>query len=702
MADPQCGNVLCIVDGLSECLDRVAFINSMARFYSERETDETKGGLLKIIATTQVVLEPSSAPSKRLEQVKMKSMILAPKRDHRLFIKTRVEQISSIRGFSQNVQTQLINHLIYIKNATFLSISLVLDWLENSTGNEPERLLQSMNLADADESISDVYEMSLGRCPDRPTTQRLLHMVLAAAEPLTLEEINMAMRVTCGAQPTHQNPEAVSAEMIKLYCGPLLRVVDSRVIFSHQTAREFLIEPAHATSSGQWKHSLNVVESNKVLADICVSYLSRLDFSNNLLVINRDASGSNIEQKPKHGLLEYAAKHWAEHFVDADEPPSLVDSAVSLCDPSSDGFKTWFQVYWTCAYPTFSLPHGITNLMVDSHFGHVSVLERRKKTKNGSFDVNAKDDRGWTAMHWAAQSGKLEIVESLLELNPDLSAETKEKRTAIEFAAGKGYEPIVQILLDKANKEPASLIPPNLRRRSSTFMPTSGVDKVRSLMLLNAAYEGNEALVRRLLEQSTRPNQTDSRGFTPLHKAASQNNFSIVRLLLEKGRADIDRRADGGETALALASQKGHEATVKLLLGRGANTESYDSKNIFSGAAESVRGLLLKPPIVRGPSLVPRPPSPPPLIPDTFQNKEKSHPSHDFHATILDLWFQDHEERSQFAHPTVHDLLYSKGPNAIMAPLLQGATPTTPTFRWLHLPANNVSIRCFPPRIRQS
>ena len=698
------------------------FINSMARFYSDREADETKGSLLKIIATTRIELKPSSASLKRLEKIKMKSIVLASEKDHCLFIEARVQRISLVRGFSKKVQAKLINDLLSTQEGTFLAISLVLDWLEHSPVDSNDNPLQSLNISDTVNTVSDVYEISLSHCPDNRITKRLLHIVAAAAEPLTLEEIDVAMAVQCSAEPNNKYEEVVTVETIKRHCGILLRIVDTRVVFVHQTAKEFLIKPAHdeIVSFRKWKYVLDPVESNKVLAEICVSFLSKPNFNTNSLVVGQDVSRSNIELRIKdytsrHVLLEYAAKHWAEHFMAANEPLSLVELVASLCDPPSDRFRTWFQVYWNSAHPPTLPPGGITNLMVDSHFGHLSVLNWRQK---GSFDVRAKDERGWTALHWAAQAGNFEVVEAILELNPDLDAQTHgQQRTAMDLAAGSGYESIVQLLLDSMTRNPittarvisnASAKPgtpsrasPQTRRLVKS-LPTTGIEGVRSLILIGAAQEGNEVLVRKLLDQGVRSNQTNDRGLTALHVAAYHNHVSIVQILLEKGRADIDRRSDSGETALALASAKGHKTVVQLLLSRGANTGSHDlgGNTPFSLADESVKGLLERPPIVRGPSLVPRPLSPPPLIPEFWQAKDKTHPTHDFRATILDLWSPDaseenfHEERSQFANPTVHNLLYGEGPNAIMAPLCQGPTPTTPTFRWLHLPANNVSTLC--------
>lgn len=726
-ADPACGkNVICIIDGLSECQEdaQVPFINAIARLYSEREARGTKEGLLKIIATTRFPLEPSSAGTRRLKQTTMKSIILSPEKAHSQYIR-------NMKGLSENVRSKLMSDLTGAVDGTFLFISLFLDLIKSFAFDDNEALKCLDSLRTANDALANIYKTSLARTPDlsRTTTDRLLRIVCAASEPLTLEEINMAMRVKCGAEANDQYPAAITAETLKSHCGILLRLVDSKVIFVHQTAREFLIksDQAEAINSEQWEHTLNPVDSNKLLAEICVSFLLKLDSGKDPLEIPSDGDDLLIEHKikeytAKYPLLEYAAKHWAEHFsFSVAEPPDqqLVDSVIQLCDTSSNAFGIWFQVYWALTYPPFSPPKGITSVMVDCHFGNNYVLDQR--IKKSPIDIKPADERGYTALHWAAQSGKCDIVQTVLSLNPDLDAKTKEKRTALDLAAGRGHEKVVQLILSRILDQTDQNSPnaTNIKcKGSSTTTNTSvlqreplqnrrtslspmGIEGVRTLMLIEAAQDGREDLVKTYLDQGTNSNQTNDDGSTALHLAASKDHPSIVRLLLEKGRADIDRRNKAGETALALASAKGYKAVVELLLYRGANTGgvNLEGNTLFSYADESVKGLLERPPIVRGPSVVPRARSPPPLIPYARQGKEASHPSHHFRATVLDLWFPDtqeedfHEERSQFATPTVHNLLYGEGPNSIMLPL-QGDMPKNKpaTFRWLHLPANNVSI----------
>src|SRR5271170_3505133 len=74
-----------------------------------------------------------------------------------------------------------------------------------------------------------------------------------------------------------------------------------------------------------------------------------------------------------------------------------------------------------------------------------------------------------------------------------------------------------------------------------------------------AAEKGHEAVVKLLLEKGAELETKDKRhGQPPLSWAAEKGHEAVVKLLLEKG------------AELLLAAKKRHEAVVKLLLEKGA------------------------------------------------------------------------------------------------------------------------------------
>ncbi|KLU92391.1 hypothetical protein MAPG_11337, partial [Magnaporthiopsis poae ATCC 64411] len=116
-------------------------------------------------------------------------------------------------------------------------------------------------------------------------------------------------------------------------------------------------------------------------------------------------------------------------------------------------------------------------------------------------------------------------------------------------------------------------------------VPTDLIEAAcRRVGLLQAAYDGQEAVVRLLLEKGVDKESKDSDGDTPLSLAAIRGREAVVRLLLENG-ADREARNKNGSTPLLWAAARGHEAVVRLLLEKGA---SWEVKDDYGGTALSL------------------------------------------------------------------------------------------------------------------
>jgi ankyrin repeat protein len=97
--------------------------------------------------------------------------------------------------------------------------------------------------------------------------------------------------------------------------------------------------------------------------------------------------------------------------------------------------------------------------------------------------------------------------------------------------------------------------------------------------LLLAAVNGDEAVVKQLLENGADLKSKDDDGRTSLSWAAGNGYEGVVKQLLEKG-ADLESKDDHGRTSLSWAARSGHEAGVKLLLQKGADLESKDNDGL--------------------------------------------------------------------------------------------------------------------------
>ena len=87
---------------------------------------------------------------------------------------------------------------------------------------------------------------------------------------------------------------------------------------------------------------------------------------------------------------------------------------------------------------------GSTALHIAVHYGHREIVEA---LVNAGADINAKGRYGMTALHWAADNGSEDIVKALVRAGADVNVTDRFGFTALHWAADKGCEDIVQALV---------------------------------------------------------------------------------------------------------------------------------------------------------------------------------------------------------------------------------------------------------------
>lgn len=201
---------------------------------------------------------------------------------------------------------------------------------------------------------------------------------------------------------------------------------------------------------------------------------------------------------------------------------------------------------------------------------------------NKGADVNAKNQRSSTPLHWAIHDeAKVRLI---LSKRANVNARQVQGRTPLYLAAmlGNGV-PTLRLLL-------TSGADPNL----------ASVNGQTPLML--AATRGNVEGMQLLIEKGANVNSKDSAGETALMAACTGGNERAVHLLIAQG-ADVKATSKRNETALGFAATAGVQASVEMLLAKGAdlnlrNFRGY-SPVMFAASSDAmptgvVRSLLDK------------------------------------------------------------------------------------------------------------
>ena len=522
-ADPEAGDLICILDALDECEEnaRNQFIAKLDSFCSQKAYQHPVLKL-KFLVTSRPYddLELKFEPLSRFATYMRfdcdeKSMMIG--QEINLVIDAKIPDIT--RGFDHEKRERICNHLKGMKNRTYLWLFLTIDIIEKSPSNfqrEPD--LDSL-LSNLPSKISEAYEKILERSTDERRARILLELIVIAKRPLELTEANVAVAIAtqergCKSQRDLELwPLESFGTTVRNWCGLFVNVHDGKLSLIHQTAREFLTETPKSASSSlhKWNGCLDIAAAHVTMSQICFDYLQFQDVAS--IDESQYDRHSYRKLKEKYHLVHYAARYWDTHY--SSQPTEIKigkasqDAAMNLCNMSARG---WFLVY--CFSQRLEL-------------------------------------RGWTSLGIASYLGLGYVARKFLDEGADGNAECSPYGSALSTASYRGYDQIVRMLLDKGAAD--------VNVRGGEY----------GNALQSASDCGHDQIVRMLLDKGADVNAQGGYYDNALQAASHRGFDQIVRILLDKG-ADVN--AQGGEfgNALQAASLFGHDLIVQMLLDKGA------------------------------------------------------------------------------------------------------------------------------------
>ena len=226
--------------------------------------------------------------------------------------------------------------------------------------------------------------------------------------------------------------------------------------------------------------------------------------------------------------------------------------------------------------PPMPIDPKFTALISAVRAGNVNEVEKLLKANPGL--VNAVDRAGNTLLHYAAGFGSLETMKLLLDKGGDVNAKNKRRSTPLHWAIPS--EAKVKMLLDRG----ADVNSPQIDGRTPLY---------------NAASAANaDVVVKLLLAREADPNRATANGQTPLMAAAGYGGVEVMQMLIA-AKANVNAKNGAGATPLMAAATSRSASAVKLLLDRGADPNALTKKNesalqnaATAGAEEPVQLLL--------------------------------------------------------------------------------------------------------------
>uniref|UniRef100_A0A8B9LME8 Transient receptor potential cation channel subfamily A member 1 n=1 Tax=Astyanax mexicanus TaxID=7994 RepID=A0A8B9LME8_ASTMX len=167
--------------------------------------------------------------------------------------------------------------------------------------------------------------------------------------------------------------------------------------------------------------------------------------------------------------------------------------------------------------------------------------------------LNDEDSEGCTPLHYACRLGIPDSVKNMLGLEVSLDQKSKQKKSALHFAAEYGRINTCHRLLEPM---------------TDTRLLNEGDEK--GMTPLHLASRGGHVKVVELLLRKGALFHSDYKGWSCLHHAAAEGFTQTMETLLISNIKLLDKIDGDGNTALHLAARAGHVAAVRQLLCRGA------------------------------------------------------------------------------------------------------------------------------------
>ena len=626
-ADPVAGDVVCVLDALDECNDqeRPNLIEYLERSCLGQGTAPSSSRP-KFLVTSRPYFEIRRGFDKLLEasnniELAGNDESASIKKEIDLVIEHKVTSLKRENCLCQEVTDHLHKRLSEIEHRTYLWLHLLWKIIQKDllgTKSDMDKLID--NLPD---NIQESYDVLLNRCPNRDFARKVLQIVLVAARPLTLVEMDFALyidnRTLSYTELDGEGPDRLR-ETLPSRCGLIISVIEDKLYFIHQTVRDFLLKEdgTQRTTGRVWQQSIDFQESHAVLAEACLRNLSLPGIHiNQTNCLNALIPEDRREIQPTaycqgFTFLSYSAIYWADHFRHSLGNPERTEFATSLlqgndqvssigrygsdCDfglqaASIGGLKDVVQTLLDKGADVNVQGWQYGNaLLAASSGGHQDIVQMlldkgaNINAQVGWYSIYSEGEWYGNALQAASSRGDQGVVQILLEKGADVNAQGGWFSNALCAASSEGHQDVVKILLDKG----ANINAQSIGYGSALCAASSGgyQDVVKTLLdkgadvnvqggddgnaLQAASYEGYLHIIQVLLNKGANINAQGGRYGNALQAALYRGRQDIVQTLLDKG-ADVNTQGGHYGNALQTASSRGYQDIVQMLLNKGAD-----------------------------------------------------------------------------------------------------------------------------------
>ncbi|KAF8247369.1 hypothetical protein K440DRAFT_661477 [Wilcoxina mikolae CBS 423.85] len=511
----------CFIDALDECGEPSAFIARLRRFL-----ELTPGPTVKFLISSRT----DKKIQDRLSEYCPHSIQLSPaltQGDIDNVVEAKLEGLSQRLMLDTNDKKDLRMRIVDRADGMFLWATLCLDMLEKAHGLTKEGLYKIIDTLPPD--LTPMYDRILddilSECNDEEVSfiWRLLSWVAWVGRPLSLKELRAALALnlqdTCfqtlqGRMVLNIADEVQRISFLQIVPPdgepnlsteprtPPARAdaviqqipLSFRVKLIHQSAKDYLISLKTSRELPEFGHAQ--------IAELCITFLKFNDFEN---FAKRQSFSSGRPREhmkariERYNLLSYSAVFWSYHLKKVPEPSKHLIALACSFAGASNHVQNWY---------------------------HTRNFELKGCT--GYFD-------NFPGLHVAARAGVASLIKPLVAMGLELEATDDFGRTALHFADMVHEKDIVQELEECGA---------NTKFQSKVF------SVVNLTKLSRSALDADCEAVRRFLNREDVDLKIpDNYGRTPIFYACASGDVAAVEMLLEAG-ADLSVKDPFGRTPL--------------------------------------------------------------------------------------------------------------------------------------------------------
>ncbi|KAH7382109.1 hypothetical protein BKA64DRAFT_747820 [Cadophora sp. MPI-SDFR-AT-0126] len=353
LAVPRLSSLTLVLDGIDECED----FAEMWDFLSLICHDTRFQCLCLARPSIQI-------PPEQLEDVQRLSLQGKNRLDIQKYLEKETQTLQQAGYFGDNILPGFVARSLTARaNSRFLWANLIISYLRSPTLSPVQRLTIVEDSGQLD-SLHGIFTGVLRQYQalyfkDRNLLTKILQFLVLAKEPLSVDQLNIAVSTKPGRKLERADLLSDFSETLKKLCGSLIEITGSVVLFSHLSFRAFL----ESKDAIDLKSSFRVDKKTGSLqfASVCLSYLiyhgPRAPLSG-----SHETTASQTDIERELPFYKYAARHWVYHAVSAlqllpGSPRELMLDCYHLLQQlgsfitCKSSISAWIEVCWTFQFP---------------------------------------------------------------------------------------------------------------------------------------------------------------------------------------------------------------------------------------------------------------------------------------------------------------------------------------------------------------